>query len=156
MLLTAEPSLQPLINIFLGKKKKCFDLFYLCECLYLIHTWCPPRSAEAVGSPGTGLTEGHEPLSCGGNQSWVLWKSSQCCQPLGRRWDSLLTFGGRLLFVVRGCLFVLGLFIFCLFVLRQGFLDSLGCPGTLEIHLPLPAKCCHQRCAPPPPCSYYF
>jgi hypothetical protein len=60
VLLTAEPSLQLLLLLFLFNV--FFFNFYLCvvsDCLsvYYLHAWCPQRLEKGVRFPGTGVTD---------------------------------------------------------------------------------------------------
>lgn len=47
---------------------------YVCH----VHTWCPWRSEENVGSPGTTVTDSYEPPCRHWNWSQVLSKSKKC------------------------------------------------------------------------------
>lgn len=46
----------------------CVWMFCLHECLHFMHTWCPWRLEESIGSPGTRVTDAGD----GTGASWEL------------------------------------------------------------------------------------
>ena len=79
-----------------------YEVFaYVCVWVYLVHTWCPGRSEEAVRSPGPGGAGGCElPCCC-----WELNK--------GTREEQRQAISPAHYLVSLGCVC---LFCFCLFV----------------------------------------
>jgi hypothetical protein len=61
----------------------CLSVLPACMYVYYVCAWCPQRSEESIGSPGTGIIDGWELPSIGvGNRTWVLCKSSKGSQLL--------------------------------------------------------------------------